>query len=52
MVCILGAAAFILISGGYPGDPRYRLPALPFLIVLAGLGAFPPLKMRAMEAAR
>jgi 4-amino-4-deoxy-L-arabinose transferase-like glycosyltransferase len=49
VVCILGAAVFILISGGYPGDPRYRLPALPFLIVLAGLGVIPQAKMRTME---
>jgi len=36
---ILGAGIFVLIAGGYPGDPRYRLPALPFLSVLAAIGA-------------
>ena len=38
LVPILGAVIFVLISGGYPGDPRYRLPALPFLIVLVTIG--------------
>lgn len=39
VMAILGAIGFVLIAGGYPGDPRYRLPALPFLILLAAVGA-------------
>jgi hypothetical protein len=34
----LTAACVLLTAGGYPGDPRYRLPALPALDVLAALG--------------
>jgi 4-amino-4-deoxy-L-arabinose transferase-like glycosyltransferase len=34
----LTAACVIVTAGGYPGDPRYRLPALPVLDVLAALG--------------
>jgi 4-amino-4-deoxy-L-arabinose transferase-like glycosyltransferase len=48
---ILGTAAFILISGGYPGDPRYRLPALPSLILLASLGAIPLRKVASPQRA-
>ena len=41
VMAILGAIGFVLIAGGYPGDPRYRLPALPYLILLAAIGARP-----------
>ncbi len=34
----LTAACVLLTAGGHPGDPRYRLPALPALDVLAALG--------------
>jgi 4-amino-4-deoxy-L-arabinose transferase-like glycosyltransferase len=37
LILLLGVVAFVLISGGYPGDPRYRLPAIPLIILLASL---------------
>jgi 4-amino-4-deoxy-L-arabinose transferase-like glycosyltransferase len=50
-LAVLAAAAFILIPGPV-GNGRFRLPAEPFLCLLAGVGFWPVGKARGLERKR